>query len=271
MALRFILISLFAFRMLNAQITCKGMLIDSLSKEPLEFANVGILGKGLGSVSNEKGEFEFKVPDSLVNETLKISLIGYKSIQLKVSEVQNGKHILLPLASIKLEEVQVNPKKVKIKILGNETSSKAVSGGFKSNLLGAEMGVRLNIKHPDTYLRTLKFHINSNTLGKTPIFRVNVYAKAADGMPGENILKQNIIIEPKDTVGMVEVDLKPYLVFVSDDVFVTLEWIKDLGNATGLYFSTKLVGSATYFRTTSQAKWEKVSPVGVGLHVEVGY
>jgi hypothetical protein len=108
-------------------------------------------------------------------------------------------------------------------------------------------------------------------LGKTPIFRVNVYAKAADGMPGENILKQNIIIEPKDTVGMVEVDLKPYLVFVSDDVFVTLEWIKDLGNATGLYFSTKLVGSATYFRTTSQAKWEKVSPVGVGLHVEVGY
>lgn len=271
MALRFVLISLFTFRILNAQITCKGVLVDSLSKEPLEFANVGLVGKGIGSVSNEKGEFEFKVPDSLDMVPLKISLIGYKTITLKASEVQNGKRILLPPASISLAEVQVNPKKVKIKVLGNETTSKAVSGGFKSNLLGAEMAIRLNIKHADTYLRTLKFHINSNTLGKTPIFRVNVYAKGADGMPGENILKQNIIIEPKDTVGLVEVDLKPYLVFVSEDVFVSIEWIKDLGNATGLYFSTKLVGSATYFRTTSQAKWEKTTPIGIGLHVEVGY
>ncbi len=271
MALRFLFFSVFTFQTLNAQITCKGLLIDSLSKEPLEFANVGLIGKGIGSVSNEKGEFEFKVPDSLAMVPLKISLIGYKPISLKVSEVQNGKRILLPPASISLEEVQINPKKVKIKVLGNETTSKAVSGGFKSNLLGAEMGVRLNIKHPDTYLRTLKFHINSNTLGKTPIFRVNIYAKGPDGMPGENILKQNIIIEPKDTVGLVEVDLKPYLVFVSEDVFVSIEWIKDLGNATGLYFSTKLIGSATYFRTTSQAKWEKTTPIGVGLHVEVGY
>ncbi len=271
MALRFLFFSVFTFQTLNAQNTCKGVLIDSLSKEPLEFANVGLIGKGIGSVSNEKGEFEFKVPDSLAMVPLKISLIGYKSVALKVSEVQNGKRIFLPPASISLEEVQINPKKVKIKVLGNETTSKAVSGGFKSNLLGAEMAIRLNIKYPDTYLRTLKFHINGNSLGKTPIFRVNIYAKGPDGMPGENILKQNIIIEPKDTVGLVEVDLKPYLVFVSEDVFVSIEWIKDLGNATGLYFSTKLIGSATYFRTTSQAKWEKTTPIGVGLHVEVGY
>jgi hypothetical protein len=170
MALRLFFFFVFVCQLLNAQITCKGVLIDSLSKEPLEFANAGLLGKGIGSVSNEKGEFEFKVPDSLAQVPLKISLIGYRSISLKPSEVQNGKRILLPPVSIKLEEVQVNPKKVKIKILGNETTSKAVSGGFKSNLLGAEMGVRLNIKHPDTYLRKLKFHINSNTLGKTPTY-----------------------------------------------------------------------------------------------------
>lgn len=271
MALRLLFILLLFFESFNAQVVCRGVLIDSLSKAPLEFANIGVVGKGIGSVSNEKGEFEFKVPDSLAMVPVKISLIGYKSLAVKVSELQAGKPILLPPVSIRLDEVQVNPKKIKIKVLGNETTSKSVSGGFKSNLLGAEMGVRLNIKHPDTYLRTLKFHINSNTLGKTPVFRVNIYSKGSDGMPDENILKQNIIIEPKDTVGLVVIDLKPYMVFVSEDVFVSIEWIKDLGNAKGLYFSTKLVGSATYFRTTSQAKWEKASPIGVGLHVEVGY
>jgi len=211
------------------------------------------------------------VPDSLAHAQMKISMIGYRSITLMPAELINNKRILIAPASVKLDEVVINPKKVKIKVLGNDTRTKAVSGGFTSNMLGAEMGIRLNIKHPDTYLRKLMFQINSNTLGKSPIFRVNVYSMGKDGLPGENILKQNIIIEPKESTGFIEVDLKPYSLFVSEDVFISIEWIKDLGNATGLYFSTKLVGSSTYFRYTSQAEWKKTTPLGVGLHVEVGY
>jgi hypothetical protein len=266
-------LSLFCLLSLNiqAQIMCKGVVLDSLTKEPLEFANIGIPSKGIGSVSNEKGEFQFTVPDSLKHETLRLSIIGYKSVIVPILAMQANKPIFLAPASVKLDEVVINPKKIKIKILGNETRTKTVSGGFKSNLLGAEMGIRLNIKHADTYLRKLMFQINSNTIGKSPIFRVNVYAMGKDGLPGENILKQNIIIEPNEKIGLVEVDLKPYSIFVSEDVFITLEWIKDLGDAKGLYFSTKLIGSATYFRQASQDRWEKATPIGVGLHVEVGY
>ena len=70
---------------------------------------------------------------------------------------------------------------------------------------------------------------------------------------------------------MIELDLTPYNLYVDDDVFISIEWIKDLGDVKGLYFSAKLVGaSPTYFRQASQGDWHKIA-VGVGLNAEVAY
>lgn len=254
-----------------AQIVCTGTLLDSASHELLAFANIGIPGKGIGTVSDEKGQFRLSVPDSFSQSEIQISLIGYKTLRIASRSLQNQATILLSPVSVKLQEVVVNPKSIKIKVLGNETKSESVSGGFKSNNLGAELGVRLSIKHKDTYLRKLMFNISRNSIGIMPVFRVNVYRLNKEKMPIENILKENIIVEPKTATGFVEIDLRPYSLFVNEDVVISIEWIKDLGDAKGLYFSTKLLGGNTYFRRASQDAWEKTSPVGVGLHVEVGY
>ena len=256
---------------LRAQLICSGVLLDSTNKQPLEFVNIGIPSKGIGTVSDEKGAFRFTVPDSLKDLNVRISLIGYRSITVPAKDLANSATLMLSPQSTNLAEVQVNPKKIKIKVLGNETLTQFVSAGFTSNALGAEMGIKLNIKHPDTYLRKLSFQINKNSLNKLPVFRLNIYHLGKDGLPAENILKQNIILEPTNVPGLVELDLKPYLIFVSEDVVISLEWIKDLGDSKGLYFSSKMIGSATYFRSTSQDQWHKVGPVGVGLFVEVGY
>lgn len=255
----------------SSQTICSGVVLDSATRQPLEFVNIGIPSKGIGTVSDEKGAFRFTVPDSLKDAAVRVSLIGYRSTLIPVRELLTTPKLLLAPQSTLLQEVQVNPKKVKIKVLGNETRTQAVSAGFTSNSLGAEMGIRLHIKHPDTYLRKLSFQINKNSLGVLPVFRLNIYRLGKDGLPAENILKQNIILSPTNVPGLVEVDLKPYLIFVSEDVVISLEWIKDLGDSKGLYFSSKMIGSATYFRITSQDKWSKVGPVGVGLFVEVGY
>ncbi|MCE3258848.1 MAG: outer membrane protein with a CnaB-type/M14 peptidase domain [Bacteroidetes bacterium] len=253
-----------------AQQTCKGVLTDSTSGEPLEFANIGIIGKGVGTVTNEKGEYSFVVPDSLAKEKIKVSLIGYKSKTFTVAQVSALSKIVLRQDAVNLSEVAVTPKSTKVKTLGNAVTGSGVVAGFKKNNLGAELGVRLNIKHPQTHFRKFRVNIAKNSLDKA-MFRLNIYSVDDKGLPKENILKQNIIIEPKEKTGLIEVDLRPYNIFVDDDVFVSLEWIKDLGDATGLMFSTKLVGSATYFRQASQDKWEKIAPLGVGLHVEVAY
>jgi len=249
---------------------CKGILADSATNAPVEFANIGVIGKGVGTVTNEKGEYTFIIPDSLADQKIRISLIGYKSITLSVNKLLSLNKVLLAQEATSLDEVAVTVKKLKVKMLGNNTRHTSVVGGFTENNLGAEMAVKLDIKNPKTHLRKFMVNIATNSLDKA-LFRLNIYSVDEKGYPKENILKHNIIIEPKEKTGLVEVDLKPYGIFVDEDVFVALEWIKDLGNAQGLNFSTKLVGSGTYFRKASQDKWEKTHPVGVGLHVEAAY
>jgi hypothetical protein len=253
-----------------AQLVCKGALLDANSGQPVEFANIGIVGKGVGTVSNEKGEYNFKVPDSLAQENVRISVIGYNPRIISIKDLQQQAQIQLTQNVTNLKEVAVSVAKTKVRIEGNNTRTKAVSGGFKDNSLGAEMGVRIAIKRKQTHLRKVMININMNTLDTLPVFRFNLY-KEADGLPGENLLTQNIIIVPKEKTGYLEFDLRPYSLFVDENIFITLEWIKDLGDAKGLYFSTRLPGHATYFRQTSQAKWQKITGIGIGLHAEVAY
>lgn len=248
----------------------KGVLLDSADKSPVEFANIGIVGKSLGTVTNEKGEFTITVPDSLLNENIRISIIGYKAQLFTASALARRPTIYISRNSTALSEVVVQVKKTKIKILGNETKTKTVAAGFKKNSLGSEIAVRLDIKHVNTQLRKFFVNINDNDIG-LPVFRFNVYSVSADGLPKDNLLTKNVLITPKDSIGLISYDLMPLDIVVNDDVFISIEWVKDLGDVSGLRFSTKLFGSATYFRQASQGKWEKIAPIGVGLYAEVGY
>lgn len=252
------------------QQTVKNILKDEATKEPVEFANIGIIGKGVGTVTDEKGEFNLSIPDSLAGEKVRISRIGYKTKEMSVSEFQKQAGFTLAQSVTSLNEVAVSAKKMKIKIVGSETKTKSVSAGFKKNNLGAELAIRINVKSPNTQLRKFFINIVSNNIG-IPLFRFNVYTVSKDGRPGENILTQNILFEPKEKTGLAELDLMPYNIYVNDDVFIAIEWVKDLGDVKGLNFSTKLVGGPTYHRQASQDKWDKLPSFGVGLHAEIGY
>jgi CarboxypepD_reg-like domain len=255
---------------LLAQQQIKCTLIDSASGKAIEFANVGILNKGIGTVSNEKGEFNLTVPDSLKKQLVKISMIGYQSKTMPAEVLEKKSKLFLTAVNFNLKEVVVSPKKNKIKIIGNDTRTKAVSAGFTSNNLGTELAVKLNIKNPNTQIR--KFFVNINSKDTVnPIFRLNLYTVAKKGGPGENILKQNIIIPVKSMPSFIEVDLMPYGIYVDEDVYISIEWIKEISKGNTVMFSAKLVGSQTYYKNASQDKWEKLPSVGIGLHAEIGY
>ncbi|MBK9285546.1 MAG: carboxypeptidase-like regulatory domain-containing protein [Sphingobacteriaceae bacterium] len=255
---------------LNAQTVCKGKLIDESNGSPVEFANIGILGKGIGTVSDENGEYSLMIPDSLKNETIQISLIGYETIKTKSKDLITNPIAKMKQVSVNLKEISVTSKKIKTKILGNKTTAKGISAGFKNNNLGTEMAIKLNIKNKQTHLKSLMFQVNNNEIDSV-IFRVNLYCVGKNGLPDTNLLQQNIYITMPQKTGFIKTDLTPYNLFLDEDAFISIEWIKDLGDASKLSFATKLVGSATYFRQASQDKWEKVSPIGIGLHVEVAY
>jgi len=62
-------------------LTLKGRITDKKNGEAVSFAHIGVCEKGIGTVSNLNGEFALKIPPYLINDTLCISSIGYKTFR----------------------------------------------------------------------------------------------------------------------------------------------------------------------------------------------
>lgn len=65
-----------------------GIVRSAKDKEPLAFASVGIIGTGLGTVTNESGIFTLVISPENIEDSLTISYIGYKSWTGKI-KLQN--------------------------------------------------------------------------------------------------------------------------------------------------------------------------------------
>jgi len=250
-----------------------GSIRDAKSKEVIPYVNIGIVGKGIGTVSDMNGHFSITLPDSLDNETLRFSYIGFKSYSYKVMDVKKRfetkeMDILLEENIVSLTQVVVKPKVYKTKILGNTNHSKNSSAGFMSNDLGSELGTIMRIKRSPTFLENVNFNIANNMLDSVK-FRVNIYSMK-NGQPDSIILKEPIYITTQLKSGQLSIDLKKYNLWVSTDFFVSLEWIENYGEKK-LYFCAGLMETNSMYRKTSQDSWHKAVPVGIGFNSTVTY
>lgn len=262
----------FIFSTAYSQIV-SGTVVDLTSKQALAYVNIGVVGKGIGTVSDINGKFSINLDDSLNSQSLKFSYIGYKSQSFNVKEVkQNLKNNLLSIAleenAISLTQVVVKPKVIKTKVLGNKNDSRAMIAGFKSNDLGSELGTIMKIKKPSTHIEDLNFNIAHNEIENAK-FRVNIYAMR-NGQPDSILLKEPIYVTTSIKSGTLTVDMKQYNIWVDTDFMVSLEWIEDYG-PNKLYFCVGLMDSNSMWRKTSQDKWQKATPVGIGFNSTVTY
>lgn len=90
----------------------KGKVIDTETMAPLVFATVAIEGSNLATVTNTEGKFSLKVPKEIQATNLQVSYIGYKTLEVKLSELKLGKLNTLKMkgAAVALSEVKVFPK-----------------------------------------------------------------------------------------------------------------------------------------------------------------
>ena len=233
----------------------------------MPFVNIGILNKDRGTTSDTKGEFELSLSESNINDTLRISMIGYAPREIYLNDIfkkrQRSLNIQLQEKTNELKEIVILDKKLNSKVLGNKTDSKFFGGKFASGDLGSEIAIRIKIKDAPTYLDTFRFNISYNT-GDTARFRVNIY-DVKNGLPDKNILTDNIILSINGKTGKTEIDLSKYNVVVNDDFFIALEWIEGKKNS-GIVFSAGFANKGTYYRKASQGRWKKY-PMGVGFNV----
>lgn len=84
-----------------------GVIIDSGTDKPIDNVNVLNLSRVIGTISNEKGEFEIFAQ---TNDTLYFSFLGYKPIKVRVTNDWlrfQGTKIALTQTAFALEEVSV--------------------------------------------------------------------------------------------------------------------------------------------------------------------
>lgn len=265
----FLLISIFSF----GQEVYSGKIIDASNNEALSYVNIGIVGKNVGTVSDLDGAFELPLETIYDKDILKISMIGYESLEYIVAdfkqEIAKNSDILLAPQITDLQEVIISSTKFNNeKVLGNTTTSQAMRAGFETDKLGNEVGLVIKIKKSPSYIKSFHASIVDNNYGKVK-FRLNFY-DLKKKRPNKSILNENIIVSTEMKNGILSVDLTEYNIIVEDDFFVSLEWIESYGK-DGLYFSAGVFGSPIIARETSQGDWEKVAPFCLGFNVVAKY
>ena len=253
-------------------------LINKDDGKQIPYANIGIMNKNIGTVSNTKGEFNIELSSEYDNDTLYISCIGYERKAYLISNFKNSfrstDQIIIELQPkiYELAEVVVRPIGTKIYTLGNFCESNSAYGNaFYSKELGTEIGVLINL--PDNknnaYLQNFRFYVGKFTFNKFPV-RLNVY-NLKNGKPDENILTEPIFIE-LTTVGEYIIELEKYQIRTNGDFFISLEYYRVSDGKKGelIFCAVENENKRNgYFRLTSQGSWMPEFAANTGFSVQV--
>ena len=86
----------------------QGKVIEIRTGKPIIFASIFLSGTNIGTVSNSEGEFLIKIPMFLENKVIGFSSIGYKNLEIPVSQLNpEGNLVELEPNPILIEEVTI--------------------------------------------------------------------------------------------------------------------------------------------------------------------
>lgn len=103
----------------------KGSVVDSKTKAPLAFATLSVEQSNISTITNSDGEFLLKVPNSLLDQNITISFLGYQTKSIALSSFDNNKlQIPLQESVMELSEVRINAPKDALALVKTALSKK---------------------------------------------------------------------------------------------------------------------------------------------------
>jgi len=79
----------------NKYYQVKGQIRDAESKNIIEFANIGIEGKPLGTVTNKAGRFDFKFDRKFITDSLYVHAMGFNTYKIALKEALSQKQFTI--------------------------------------------------------------------------------------------------------------------------------------------------------------------------------
>ncbi len=249
--------------------------MDNVTRNPISYVQVGFLDEGIGTISNKQGFFKLEFDEEKLgaNPKMRISRIGYKSIELTMDQLftqfeKSNRIYLEPDTTISKNSITdiSNPKTSVFGFIGDESSVKSWED---MNTLGAEIGTLIKINKEQTKLNSLEFDVLENTSSGI-LLRVNLYS-STNGKPGKNLLKEEVHHLIKKGIGLQHIDLSSHNIVVNEDVIVSIEMLEVYGFDLKFSISGTKGAGEVFVKDVSQGAWRKLKDMTMGFVLEGQY
>lgn len=244
-------------------------LVSESTDDPIIYASIGVINRNFGTVTDTLGNFSLEIPSAYLNDSIRISSVGYKTKTIAVKDFESYPDtIRLVEDVIMLGNVVVKPQRIKHKTAGRKGGGGFVYiqvEGYKA--AGQGLAIPLKVKER-VWLKEIGFFIveNSQTLSHMK-FRVNIYRKE-----GRDYNLQNLrpVYFEYDRTQLENSSFKyifpEEIVLEHGDYYVELEFLENFFNES-FYMASKPMTGLTRYRYASQSEWETI-PFGSPIYVD---
>lgn len=254
----------------------RGIIINN-EGSPIPFVSIGIIGKSIGTLSNENGLFEFSFSNNLNKDSIQIQAIGFKARTYSVNDFISEKTqtITLEAMPMLLEEVEIASKKIKYEYLGNTHYTKNNCSGFvknTNNWKGSEAAIIAGNKPGRTVLiESFSFYVIQNKYTDSLKFRLMFYEATDKKYPRmRSFLRKPIIFNLGNKQGEFVLDLKQYNISTSKDFFISLECLMDEMEISKFCYAGSY-STPSFVKSSAFDRWYKIRGGGADFKVKVSY
>ena len=216
-----------------SQHVLEGKLLD-MDGVAIPFATVGIYEKGIGTITEQDGSFSLELTDSLVDDLITFSAIGYEQRSIALSQLSNQRTLAIQLKEsiTELEEVVVSAsfsgiRKYQMKPKGNFTFNTGTMR-LDNDKNGGAMALLIENDQAPMLIGKARLMIRHNSLEKFKVRLRFMSVDSTNGAPGYDLISKDLIYESDLRSGWLKVDLSKERIWLNQEsFFLVFEWIMD--------------------------------------------
>lgn len=258
-----ILLMLWLVHTADAQLSRKVIIADSISHKSLPFATIRFVNRNAGMYADENGVLKLSY-DAI--DTMVVSHVGYVERGISGKQVMVDTFFLAPLQQA-LSEVIIKPYKAIGKEMKTGTLDQRTA--FKTgSMVAVEFAVMIELpkQYAEYKLKKVIIPLQKTTV-VNPV-RLHLYEVLDDGTPGEELLREDVLIGSVSGSKDYVIDVEKQHIFISSSaLYVSVEWVgnaMDRSRISGPFtrFTDALGRSMTYTRTINDKahNWVKFNP-----------
>jgi hypothetical protein len=203
-----------------------GQVLALPDSTPIPYSTLTNQKRGWGVNAGEDGTFVINYSKEREQDTLLISSIGFDEIRIPYSDLYDNMKVYMKIRPVQLDEVRIrNNVQITDIWLGSKQNASVSNICPRGEESIQEVALFIpNAKNYQGYITKVGYYIGDLGKAKTP-FRVRIY-KNKNGIPGNDLLMENMVIHSNKRNAWRDTDLNKYNIPIPvDGFFVSMEWI----------------------------------------------